>query len=340
MTPTLETKSENASPQKPRLLVISTQGLKRFVPALGVMGSIRAYHRDAHIVLLTARATTAFADTAPYFDEIWTDETDGGLRNIGDLARLWALRAKLIEKPFDRVYDLDANAHSWRLFWLMHGRGALAAHRAGIAWSGAIAGTALAYEDPRRDAMHLMDRWAAQLRVAGLPAILRPDMSWVARQVQSFTVPFSMTAPFVMIAAAPGPVARDRTGWAPEHYGELADALAAEGQIPVLMGPDVPAEVAAAVALCPTAVDLTGRATVNEMVFLAWAATAAVGPDNGIMHLTAAAGCPTVVLYDGASDPALVGQRGSKVTILRRPHLADIPVGEVTAAIRRISAVR
>ncbi len=69
--------SENAPARKPRLLIISTQGLKRFVPALGVMGAIRAYHRDAHIVLLTTRNVTAFAGTAPYFDDIWIDETDG-----------------------------------------------------------------------------------------------------------------------------------------------------------------------------------------------------------------------------------------------------------------------
>jgi ADP-heptose:LPS heptosyltransferase len=325
--------TDDAAASTPRLLVISTQGLKRFVPALGAMGAIRAHHRDAHIVLLTDRTTSAFAGTAPYFDEIWIDPTDGALA----LRRLWDLRKQLTAESFDIVYDLDGTAHTARLFWLMHGRRALPLNRESIAWSGVIPGTALSYDDPRQSAMHLVDRWAAQLKIAGIGAVLRPDMSWVARQVQSFTVPFRMTEPFVMITGAPGP----GQPWGAERYGELARVLASEGQIPVLMGPDVPAGIWPAVAeSCPSAVDLTGRATVNEMVFLAWAATAAVGPDNGVMHLTAAAGCPTVVLYDNASDPALVGQRGSKVTILRRPRLADIPVGEVVAALRRMPARR
>jgi ADP-heptose:LPS heptosyltransferase len=319
-----------------RVLVLSTQGLKRFVPALGVMGAIRAHHVNAHIVLLTARETSAFAGTAPYFNEVWTDDTDGRLRGMSDVRRLLDLRARLIAQPFDRVYDLDATGHTWRLFWLMYGRRGLATRRKEIAWSGVIPGTALAHEDTRRNAMHLVDRWAAQMRVAGMHTPLRPDMSWVARQVQSFTVPFRMTAPFVIIAATPGP----DVGWSADRYGDLARALADDNQIPVLMGPDVPADVCAAVTACPTGVDLTGRATANEMVFLAWAATAAVGPDNGVMHLTAAAGCPSVVLYNGASDPALVGQRGNKVTILRRPQLNDIPVGEVAAALRRVGTVR
>ena len=315
-----------AAAAKPRILVISAQGLERFVPALGAMGAIRAAHRDAHIVLLTTPAVSAFAATAPYFDEIWTDETNGALQ----IQRLWALRARLKAMPFARVYDLNATPQSRRLFWLMYGTRALPFKRGDIAWSGTIPGTALAHNDARRAAMHLVDRWAAQLKIAGIGAVLRPDLSWVARQVESFTLPFRMSAPFVLVSATPGP----GTPWPAERYGELARALALSGQIPVLVGAGVPPDVATAVAgFCPTAVDLSQRATVNEMVFLAWAATGATGPDNGITHLAAAAGCHTVVLYNGASDPALVGQRGNRVSILRRRTLAEIPIGEIVATL-------
>ncbi len=314
---------------RPRILVIATSGLARLVPALGAMGAIRACHRDAKIVLLTARATATFAAAAPYFDEVWTDDTGGAL----NFARLWALRARLTAAAFERIYDLDDTPHSRRLFWLMFGREALPKGRSQIPWSGAIAGTALAHTDPRRTAMHLLDRWAAQLKVAGIGAVLRADLSWVARQVQSFNLPFRMAEAFVLIAPAAGPGAN----WPAERYGELARTLTTSGQIPVIVGPDAPAEVTATVMdFCPGAVDLTGRSTFNETVFLAWAATAAVGPDNGALHLTAAAGCRTVVLYDGASDPALVGQRGDRVAILRRPRLSEISVGEVLLTLETL----
>lgn len=314
---------------RPRILVLATAGLARFVPALGAMGAIRANHAGAHIVLLTARATSAFAATAPYFDEVWIDDTDGKV----EIRRLWSLRARLNAAAFDRVYDLDATAHSRRLFWAMYGRRALPMNRGTIPWSGEIPGTALSYTDSRRTAMHLLDRWSAQLRLAGIGAVLRADMSWVARQVQAFNVPFRMTEPFVLLAPAPGP----GTAWPALRYGELARALVAMGQIPVIVGPDVPAESARAVVeFAPATVDLTGRATVNEMVFLAWAATAAIGPDNGTMHLVAASGCRSVVLYNGASDPALVGQRGNRIAILRRPQLAEITVGEVLATLETL----
>lgn len=308
-----------------RILVIATGGLARFVPALGVMASIRASHPGVTIILLTGPETAAFASTVPYFDDVWTDETAAGW----DVPHILNLRRRLRGAPFDRVYDLDGDNHSFFLFRLMHGL--LRQERAAISWSGVIPGTQLAHTDPRRAAMHLGDRWAAQLKVAGIPATLRPDLSWVARYVKSFTLPFRMTEPFVIVAATPGA----GTPWTPAQYGALAAALAAEGQRPVLVDLKPRPEVAEAMAdHNPAFIDLSGKGSLNELILLAWAATAAVGPDNGIMHLTSVAGCRSVVLYDQASDPALVGQRGTTVTILRRPRLADIPAAEIIAAIK------
>ena len=85
---------------------------------------------------------------------------------------------------------------------------------------------------------------------------------------------------------------------------------------------------------CPLAVNLTGRTSLADLTRLARAAAGAVGNDNGPMHLTAAAGCPSVVLFSAASDPALCAQRGPSVAILRRDNLRDLGLAEVEAAMR------
>ncbi|MGH6618562.1 MAG: glycosyltransferase family 9 protein, partial [Alphaproteobacteria bacterium] len=59
-----------------------------------------------------------------------------------------------------------------------------------------------------------------------------------------------------------------------------------------------------------------------------------VGNDTGPMHIAAAVGCPSLVLFSAESDPALCGQRGPAVAYLRRPVLADLAVAEVEAALR------
>lgn len=86
-------------------------------------------------------------------------------------------------------------------------------------------------------------------------------------------------------------------------------------------------------AAAPGGHDLAERPSLAEIAVLARAA-AAVGNDTGPMHLIAAAGCPTLVLFSDASDPALCAPRGPAVQILHRPDLGELAVEEVEAASR------
>ncbi|WP_457848573.1 glycosyltransferase family 9 protein, partial [Staphylococcus aureus] len=57
---------------------------------------------------------------------------------------------------------------------------------------------------------------------------------------------------------------------------------------------------------------------------------------TGPMHLAAALGCPSVVLFGGASDPALTAPRysdGGWPTVLREGDLASLAVDRVAAAL-------
>ena len=180
--------------------------------------------------------------------------------------------------------------------------------------------------------MHTLDRWATQLAAAGISGLLRPDLSWVARNVQSFNVPFRMHEPFVLMSADSGP----GSSWPVSFYADMSQTLHQDGFIPVLVGFNVPPEFSAALTrACEPAVNLIDQVSPADLVFLSWAANAAIGLDSGTMHLTASAACHSVILYDASSDPALVGQRGDSVIILRRHHLEDISAGEVAAAVRK-----
>ena len=78
----------------------------------------------------------------------------------------------------------------------------------------------------------------------------------------------------------------------------------------------------------PRARDLTGRTDFASVATLGAKAALAVGNDTGPLHLAAAAGAPTIVLFSKASDPALSAPRG-RVAILRADNLADLPVAQV-----------
>jgi ADP-heptose:LPS heptosyltransferase len=240
------------------------------------------------------------------------------------------MAARLRAQNFTRIYDLDSGALGRELFHLLFGRNR---DRAGIPWNGDIPGTALSGATIPSKALHVRDRLSAQLKAAGITEVLPPDLTWVARRVTGFHLPVRMTDPFVLLAVDP---AMSGDTWPAARFAALAETVVAQGLVPVLVGLRLAPDVAAAVAEhCPTAVNLTGRGEINDLVFLAWAARGAVGCDNGLMHVFALAGCRAVVLHDASSDPALTGQRGHDVIILRRPRLDEIPAGEVVAALKQ-----
>jgi ADP-heptose:LPS heptosyltransferase len=57
----------------------------------------------------------------------------------------------------------------------------------------------------------------------------------------------------------------------------------------------------------------------------------AIGNDTGPVHLIAAAGAPTIVLFSSASSPALSAPRGH-VTVFQAPEVKDIAVDTVLAS--------
>ena len=108
-----------------------------------------------------------------------------------------------------------------------------------------------------------------------------------------------------------------------------------EGVRPVLIGAQAEAAVNSTIAAAaPEAIDLTGKTSLFDIAAMATRAKIAVGNDTGPMHLIAAAGCPSVVLFSDASDPARTAPRGPYVVVVREPNLADLPLTEVAAAMR------
>ncbi len=125
-----------------------------------------------------------------------------------------------------------------------------------------------------------------------------------------------------------------RARWPAAAFAALAQALAARQVTPLLLGTAAERtaidEIAAA---CPEARDLAGQTDFPEIAQLARQAWVAVGNDTGPMHLIAAAGAPSVVLFSGESDPDKVSPRGPSVEIIQRPQLADLGLEEVLAAL-------
>lgn len=306
-------------PTAERILVIKLSALGDFVQAFSAFAAIRAHHPAARITLLTTRPFVGLAQASPWFDEVWTDERP----RVWQLGKVFALRRKLRQGRFDRVYDLQTSDRSSGYLRLIGGPGA-------VEWSGIARGCSHPHANPQRNSLHTLERQADQLAMAGVPPLPGgPDLGWLDRGTVSVALPDKA----VLLVPGGAPHRPDKR-WPAASYAALAVELARRGQTPVVLGTSSEqAEADAVLAACPQALSLIGKTGLADLAVLARRAVAAVGNDTGPMHLLATCGCPSVVVYSHASDPALCAQRGPRVAILRRPDLADLPVSEVLTAL-------
>ena len=293
-----------------RILVIKLGALGDFVLAFGPFAAIRAHHPDDHIVLLTTAPFAALAQASPWFDAIQVDRRPAWW----NLRGLVALRRSL--RGFDFVYDLQTSGRSGH-YHRIAGR---------PPWSGIARGASHPDADPARNRLHTIDRQRGQLAAAGIDAMPPPNLAWLLASGPVLPAPYALLVP----GAAPH---RPGKRWPANAFGALARLLVDRGVQPVVVGAAADGRLATQViAVCPAALDLTGRTSLLDLGGLAARAAFAVGNDTGPMHLAAAAGCGCVVLFGGDSDPALTAPRG-RVTVLREEVLADLPVARVAAAL-------
>ena len=298
--------------EKTKILVIKLGALGDFVQALGPMAAIRRHHPQADITLLTTAPFVTFGRDCGYFNHIWIDERPRW-HNIGG----WlALRQKLNEAGFGRVYDLQNNDRTGLYFRLF---------RQKPEWVGVASGASHRNDSPQRTAGPAFDGHAQTLKLAGIDDVALDDLSWIKGDITSF----NLQKPYVLLVPGCAP-SRPEKRWDPQNYGIIARTLYGWGYTPVIIGTAGEQDLARQIAYaCPQAVDLTGKTALTDIVLLAREAAAAIGNDTGPMHLIAPTGCPCYVLFSQHSNPDRHAPPGPYVSVIRTGDLSTLPPDEV-----------
>ena len=303
--------------QPERVLIIKLSALGNIVLSLGPFAAIRAHHPGAEIAVLTTPPYAGWLSRAPWFDRT----ISGGRPAWWDIAGMLRLRRVLREGGFTRVYDLQTSGRSSRYFGLFP-------RDAKPEWCGIAPGASHPHRMAPGTWMHDIDRQYAQLAVAGITERAPVDLRWSTADLSRFQLP-----PRIAVLVPGSSAHRPEKRWPAARYGELACWLAERDIVPVVVGTAGEAPLALPIlAAVPEAIDLTGRTTLPELTELTRVAVLAVGNDTGPMHLAAAAGCASVVLFSGDSDPKLCAPRGRWVRALREADLAALPLQTVTDA--------
>ena len=129
--------------------------------------------------------------------------------------------------------------------------------------------------------------------------------------------------------------------WPPARFAavflELTQSLLPDA-VPVVLGGPGPAErdmAAPLLAALPTAIDLVGALSLPQAAALLLRASLFIGNDSGLMHLSAAAGAPTIGLF-GPTDARIYGPAGRCAVAVVQPSMAAISVREVTEAAAKL----
>lgn len=313
-----ESPNADRSPRADRILVIKLGALGDFLLAIGPMQAIRKAYPKAEISLLTTDPFRKLAEASGLFDTILIDARP----SLWNVPGILELRARLRAAHVDLVIDLqtsDRSSSYRRLFW-----------PAAPLWSGIAPGCSHPHANPKRDDMHTVDRQGEQLAALGLHDVALPDLSFLGEEgIDELGLPDR----FVLLAPGGAPH-RPEKRWPAAHFAALAVTLRDAGLVPVILGTAAEAEAERAIVeTCPDALSLIGKTNLLQIAPMARRAAGAVGNDTGPMHMITISGCPSVVLYSHASDPALCGQKGPSVTILRRPDLENLTAAEVFTAL-------
>lgn len=307
------------SPQ--RILVVKLSALGDFVLAFAPLAAIRKAHPGAQISLLTTRIFADIAHQCPWADEVIVDQRPG----IFDVSGWLRLRRRLRGGKFDRVYDLQTNDRTAFYRRLM----------GPVEWVGVCRGADFRLTRADWKQMHALDRHREMLALAGIEKMPAPDMSWLDADISLFR----LKKPYVLLVPGSAPQHPGKR-WPAQRYAGLAKSLEAAGYTVALLGTRDEAEATRAIVkICPEAADLTGQTTLFDIAALGRQAFAAIGNDTGPMHLIAASGCPSLVLFSDVSDPERSAPRGDKVTVLQCDDLSALGVAEVYKTFKELTGV-
>ena len=313
--------------QPARIAIMRLHNIGDVVTATGLVRALRARYPDARLAFVTNPAAAPLIANEPALDTVIAPKLPGlgrGGRGPGHLLGLvqagWHLRRAMhhaLEGPATAIFCLE-HGEALHLLALVPARWKVgfAAGDGHHAWAlthrvtswGQSAGKPLLYRYRLYQA--LLERFTGETLTPVPTGLCLPDSAkavaadWLrARGVGDR---------FVVLA--PGGTAVTRR-WPPERFHALGRALAARGDVDVVvLGGPAEAAMASEVA-APGTIDGIGALDITATAAVIGRAAAIVANDTSLMHMAVALGTPTLAIF-GGSPWQRAGYEPEKMTAL------------------------
>jgi heptosyltransferase II len=124
----------------------------------------------------------------------------------------------------------------------------------------------------------------------------------------------------MIIGIAPGATYGPAKKWFPDRFAETADKLSEKFSAQVIiMGGRADGETAQEIRKLARAklIDLAGKTTLREAIYLISQCSLFISNDSGLMHIAGALNIPTIAIF-GSTNPVTTSPAGNKSIIVRR----------------------
>ncbi len=306
-----------ASPHIRKILIRSANWVGDAVMSLPAIASVRLTFPQAKIFILAKPWVAEIFHQNPVVDQVFLYESRGihqGLRGKWHLARQLKKEsfelALLLQNAFEAALISFLAGIPRRAGYDRDGRGLLLSHPVPV--------------DRKIKKIHQVDYYLRLVESLGFQGAERIPSLKVSeegqeeakRRLQSLGLKESQG----LVGISPGATYGSAKQWFPERYGALADRIARNLRVPILIfGSEGDKEVASQV--CQNArvslIDLTGRTTLGQAMALISRCRLFVTNDSGLMHVAAALGIPVIAIF-GSTDPERTGPLGEVCRVVRK----------------------
>lgn len=311
-----------ATPHPKKILVIRHGAFGDIVKSLGAFQVIANNHSQDHITLLTTPPFKEFCKKTGFFTAILEDP------RTRSLSGYFAITSKIHDENFDLIYDLQGSKRTGRYFKILN-------FRRKVQWSGNVKGCAFYQKKSQKKVLHPYERLADQLLIAGLDlkdqTSLQPDLSWLKIKLSQ-----SLPRKFALMIPGSSPHTIEKR-WPPLFYADLATRLHDRGITTLVVGG--PSETPLAQAIkkhCPSALDITGKTELSEILGIAQRAKLIIGNDTGPLFLACASGNPTFVPWSRYCKAELNAPRGENVHLFQESILSNLSPDRLWHAMEKV----
>ncbi len=319
------------APDLSRVLIIALGDMGDIVLKVAAFETIRNYHKDAHICLITEPFMRRFLENCPFIDEIVTNARADNFRDNLSLTNA------LQKAKFEAVYDLSANEESnefFKKFWISRPK-----------WSGNASNCSHPFDRHSSNSLHLLDLISKQLWECGmgleapLPpgAAPLPNLSWILNEDLVSGYGVGIHQDFVIIAPE-APIGKPHFAWPVEKFISLGNLLSEKGLLPVIVGTNNASALGNEIrANIPNSLDLVGRIELRTFVQLAYNAKLMVSSNSDFAKIGAISGAPLVtILNPEGLDLIEIAPRGTNCVTLVASDFEQIDVNQVLMTARAV----